>query len=198
MRLWTGVLAGLLLAQPACAHTVMAGSGVFELFLGGAILPFETPYLLMATLSLSLFIGCRDAVGFPKVFGFMTTGTLAGMVLPILVPGEPVLLLCAVAFVLAALSVLALPLADWIARLLALLTGGLIAFGCVAGHGFANLPWSTLVGVFAAIIFSVSVISEAFVVILKKWPHGITRIGTRVVASWIAAITILLAAFTFV
>ncbi len=192
----TLLLAGFAAGSPgvAHAHAFVAGQGAYQLFLEGASLPFHTPGLLLATISTGLFVGLWRVDGLPVVWPFLIGGVVVGLVGPSLALVDPTLALYALALTFAVLGAARLRYPANLARTLAAIAGALIAYGAVALHEGEAVPIAVHAGLFAGINFFVAagagVVSLPQRRIVAQWPV----LGLRILSSWLAAITMIMAA----
>jgi hydrogenase/urease accessory protein HupE len=196
-RLALVALAILLWASPAHAHLVTTGLGPLY---DGLVHFAVTPEDLIPTLALSLLAGLRGPshsrrVLFVLPFVWLLSG-LVGLAMPNATSALPITtrLAPAISFVLLG----ALLAGD--ARLPLAATAAIAAtLGALHGHlngtamAQAGLGITALLGIATAVFTLIALTSSTVVPLKAAWP----RIAIRVAGSWIAAIGLLLAGWTF-
>ncbi|MBC8130579.1 MAG: hypothetical protein H7Y08_09700 [Rhizobiaceae bacterium] len=195
-RLRPAALFGLtLLPSAAEAHAFTAGQGGYALFVEGASLLFHAPELVVAVLSIGLLIGLWNVEGMPIVWPFLAAGAAVGLFLPFLVLIDASIALYGLALCLGALAALDRPYPVATMRFVSALAGLTIAYGALSLHGTAGLPAMVTFGLFAGLNVAVPMVAGAATLPRRfstaPWP----KIGLRILASWLMAITIMMLGF---
>ena len=190
-----GAGAGLAAAAPAGAHSFAAGADAYALFVEAVGVPASEPPAAVALVALGLMAGIWHPDGMPRIWPALIAGAVVGVLaapavaLPL---GLPLLLLAVLTGGLGALAL------DWpralpagLAAVIAALAGAL----SLAGHAWGTLPLAVHAGVLVGINLLVTVpaglVAGTRRSIAAAWP----MIVWRALASWAAAVAILVAAF---
>ncbi|WP_204318695.1 hypothetical protein [Pseudooceanicola aestuarii] len=194
--LLTGAGGGALAPRRVSAHAFAAGSDSYDAFTEGAGSVLLYPEVLLPLVALALLAVLHRAEALPRVMPLLLAGAgLALLLAPRLGEGTAP---AAMGFgiVLAALAALVpnrLPRPAL--AVLALTTGGLSLSSLLHGQDLSALPVTLLLGVlFAALLLPMTVGGAARLVM--QGTGGWRAIALRVAASWIAAILLLMLAFT--
>jgi hypothetical protein len=192
------VAAALLALQPvaAQAHAFTAGADLYRQFVEGSTVPLVTAPILMLLLPLGLLAGLWRQNGMVLIWPGFALGLLAGIpAAPLASPGIA-LAASGVGIVLAVLAALAVPLTLWPARGLATLAGLTASMVSLEGHGWGELPVLIHLGILFGAHLVVMVPAALVASSLDHWnDRPWLRIGWRILASWSAAISVLLLAF---
>ncbi|WP_210530035.1 hypothetical protein [Rubellimicrobium arenae] len=179
--------AGLLLllgAGPAVAHGIPRNVGEGLAASGGPLLLPLLALGLMAVMARRREFVLAGAAGL-----------LAGLILAPWIGPNADLLALAAGFACAVLTATGLPLAGPGHMALAALTGTLAGAALTGGHDPRTLPAGGLAGLALGSLVALAG-PFALAPLLSRWP-GPLRIGLRVAASWVAAISALALSLTF-
>lgn len=185
-----GLLA-LTLPATAHAHTPIQGLGEVA---SGLLHPLTTPAHVLILLGLGLLIGQRQPLNLKTplltfvpasamALGLTCTGWVAGVNQPLLIT---------IAFAVGILVALDKPLPRWPTRCLFGLAAVLIGLDSRVENGGALAVFKTLLGTWISLLVVLcDVAIYGSYCTKRKW----TQIGTRVLGSWIVAISMLVLAF---
>lgn len=190
VRSWWPVFLFLLFPTSAQAHSDLR----LGPFAGGILHPLETPAHLLLLISLGLFLGQHPLLSLKSplvIFGFTTAVALL-LAAVINLSGIPQVPLFCLSLGLGALISSGFKPPGWIYLLLLVLP----AVGIGLDSGFGSLPmivacevlfatWVCLLVMVGYIAFYVSLLPA------RQW----SRIGVRILGSWIVAISVLILAF---
>jgi hydrogenase/urease accessory protein HupE len=191
------LLFGCLLSLDALAHSPFPG---IKGFYTGLLHPISTPEQVLALLALGIMLGLRWPGWFKVPFLAFASATLLGILLGQLdisrVFVEPLLLLVAV--VAATLSALYPTGLFALFVILASITGALIGLLSTPDSGSLTATVVTLVGSFVGANLALLYISGGVGEFQARFKQQWSRIGLRIVAAWLAAISVIMASLAFV
>jgi len=191
-------LAGALVVPGAArAHAFATGRDAYGNFLEGAGVALGSPGLLLPVLALAVMLGLWRREGLLKAWPHALAGSLIGLALAPLAGPWVATALLGIGLVLAALAALVppgriAPALPWLAAL----TAAIVLAAALEGHGFAEIPNATRVGLLFGVHFALSAGAGLVRYTRDRIAHPVTDIGWRVAASWLAAILVLYLAFT--
>jgi hydrogenase/urease accessory protein HupE len=181
----------------AAAHSPMPG---FEGFYVGLLHPLSTPGQLFALLAVGLMLGHR----FPERFAMPWLVFALALLLGILLGqtglklGHKETLLLSTAATAAALSAL-IPSGFWLAFvLLSGAAGALIGLLSTPDAGTLRDTLFTLAGSFVGANLALLYLSGGTGMLLDRFPQRWVHLGLRIAGAWIAAISLMMAAFSAV
>ncbi|MBV7379569.1 hypothetical protein [Maritimibacter dapengensis] len=185
-----------LLAGRAHAHSFTAGADAYGAFLEGAGVIFGTPGLMLPLVALGLLVALWQIEGLLTAWPIFLGGQVAGMIAAPLVGPSAALLPISFGLVLGALAAL-VPL-NRLGRavpVLAGLMGLVVMLAGLEGHAWGELTIPIYLGLLFGANVAVSATAGIVRVCRETWPGEATRIGARIIASWVAAILVLYLAF---
>lgn len=184
-------------ASRAAAHAFQAGAEGYTAFLEGARLPLDNPLILLALIAAGLMTGLWQRDGMPRVWLGLMAGLIAGLAFASLAPqniGFTALVMAVISAVLAA-AALRWPYA--LVLLVVTATGGATGLTALEGHALNEFPLTIPLGVFfganLALVIPAGLVAFSGDLIKARW----LNIGWRVLASWVGAISVMLAALNF-
>ena len=196
-----GAAAAVTLASnPAAAHAPIPG---IEGFYVGLLHPLSTPGQILALLALGLMLGLRIGRGLPVLVA-LAVGLLVGVGIGQVAArpdwAEPALLFMAI--VSAAISALSPTDREWMSLLVATgatagIVGMLLGINSTPDPGPTLAMLITLSGSFFGIVLISIYVSGGVVWLREKYTQQWVVVGIRVVAAWIGAVSILMAALIF-
>lgn len=185
---------------PAAAHAPVPG---IEGFYTGLLHPFTTPGQLLSVLALGLLLGLKLRKRLP-VIAALVVGLLAGMVAGQFdvrpAWAETALLLATV--MAAGIGALAPPDRVWpVLAVAAAVTAGLAGFflGLVStpDPGPVRAVVITLSGSFVSVVLVSLYIGAVVAWLRERFARQWMQVGIRIIAAWIGAVAILMAALSF-
>lgn len=181
-------------ASRAAAHAFQTGAESYAAFLEGVRVPLNDPLILLALVATGLMIGLWARDGMPRVWLGLLAGLIAGLALAPLAPQGVGLVALALAVVAAVLAAAAQRWPFALMLLLVTATGAATGLTALEGHGWGELPLTIALGVFfgvnMALVVPAGLVAFSSDLIKADW----LRIGWRVAASWVGAISVMLAA----
>lgn len=183
----------------AHAHAFTAGADAYSAFLEGVGVILGTPGIILPLVALGVMVMLWKPEGLLSAWPLFLVGQVIGLGLAPLVGPYAAVLPVSVGVVLAVLAAL-VPIARLgpAVPILAGMTGFVVMLAALEGHGWGELG----IPIYAGLLFGANIATAAMAGIIKilfeTWPGQITRIGTRILASWVAAILVLYLAFALV
>ena len=187
-------LAAIVLPGMAQAHNFKTGTA-FPQIIDATGAALNDPVLLLTLIPLGLMASIWQPEGLLKIWGPAAIGLLAGIPLAVIatpwfaVPALMIGIACAVLGILSR---------DYSPLLMKVMAGaaGLFAMRAVLeGHGFFQLPVAIYIGLFIGANAAFVVAAAIARAMVEKLPAVVARIAVRILASWTAAITLMLLAF---
>ena len=180
----------------AAAHSFESGADLYAQFVEGAGVVVTYPAVFLPLLALGLLLSLWHADGMVRAWPFFLAGQIAGIPLATLA-GEWILPVMMGAGVITAILAALLPQPGRaIALPTAAILGALTLMIGLEGHGFFELPilihLGLLFGANATVALAAGIARLAMDRVQADW----MRISLRVAASWIAAMLMLILAFT--
>jgi hydrogenase/urease accessory protein HupE len=190
------VLAGGLLSRDALAHSPVPG---IEGFYTGLLHPISTPEQVLALLALGMMLGLRWPSWFKVSFFVFASSTLLGIFLGQLgiAQGIAESTLLLVAVVAATLSALYPPGLFALFVILPSIAGALIGFLSTPDPGFLTATIVNLFGSFVGANLALLYIGGGVGWFRERFKGQWSQIGLRIIAAWIAAISVLAASLSF-
>lgn len=190
-------LAGCLLSIDALAHSPFPG---IKGFYTGLLHPISSPEQVLALLAVGIMLGLRWPGWFKIPFLIFAAATFFGILLGQFDFSrafvEPMLLLVAV--IAATLSALYPPGVFALSVILASITGTMIGLLSTPDSGSLTATIVTLFGSFIGANLALLYISSSIGWFKDRFKGQWSRIGIRIVAAWLAAISVLMASLAFV
>ncbi|WP_432690304.1 hypothetical protein [Pseudooceanicola sp. C21-150M6] len=183
------------MSTAANAHSFGAGTDTFQAFIDGSNAVLFSPVSLLPCLSLGLLLSLWTAEGMVKVWPILIAGHLAGFVLAPKVGAWVIPTLVLAGAVTATFAALLPRHTRMETMVLAAGLALLTMLVSLEGHGWLELAAPIYIGIFCAASFGVAAGAGLARLALERLPLAWVRIGLRVVASWLAAIQMLMAAF---
>ncbi len=189
-------LAVVAVPTSAAAHSFESGADLYAQFVEGASIVAIYPAVFLPLLSLGFLLSLWHPEGMVRAWPAFLIGQLAGIPLATLV-GEWILpAMMAAGIVVAALAAL-LPQPMRILCLgSAALLGALAFMLGLEGHRFLELPILIHLGIFFGVNAAVALAAGISRLAMERVDAPWMRITVRVAASWIAAMLMLILAFT--
>lgn len=189
-------LVGCLLSFDALAHSSFPG---IKGFYTGLLHPITTPEQLLALLALGVMLGLRWPGWFKIPFFAFVSATLIGIILGQfgILQGIGGFSLLLVAIVAATLAALYPPGQFALFVILAGITGALIGVMSTPDPGPLTATIVTLFGSFVGANLALLYVSAGVGWFHDRFEGQWSRIGLRIFAAWIAAISVLMAALVF-
>ncbi|MEJ6390391.1 hypothetical protein [Gymnodinialimonas ulvae] len=180
----------------AAAHSFESGADLYAQFVEGAGVVVTYPAVFLPLLALGLFLSLWHAEGMVRAWPVFLLGQLAGIAVAPLV-GEWILpLMMGTGLIVGALAAL-LPHPG---RIAALFFAGLLGILALAlgleGHALFELPVLIHLGLIFGTNATVALAAGIARLAMDRVPADWMRITLRVAASWIAAMLMLILAFT--
>lgn len=181
----------------AAAHSFESGADLYAQFVEGAGVVVTYPAVFLPLLALGLFLSLWHPEGMVRAWPAFLVGQLVGIALAPLV-GEWILpAMMGAGLAVAALAAL-LPQPDRILSLIFASTLGILALALgLEGHGLFELPALIHLGLIFGTNATVALAAGIGRLAMDRVPADWMRITLRVAASWIAAMLMLILAFTF-
>jgi len=191
------VLTAAVLPSPAAAHGFAPGANPWSQILAGASVPFAEPAILLALLPLGLALGIWRADGLPRLWTALAAGLAAGVVAAPLAGLSIAFAAILAGLATALMGAAALAWPTWLMGAATAGTGLVVAMTALEGHAPGSLPATVHIGMFMGA--GVAVGLPFALVALSRGPGTAPwlLIGWRVLASWLAAIALMLAALRF-
>ncbi len=191
---WLALVAGLL-AIPASAHAHASVEGMGK-FSAGLIHPLLTPSHLLILLGLGLWLGQHRPLQLRAPMLLFAPFSAAGLLMAgqLAIPEAWQLLLICLALGIAMLVVLSARLPAWAAQ--PLFAAAALAIGLDSGlDGSASVTTTAITLVATWLSLNLCIVNFAFYTSICP-EHKWVQIGIRVAGSWMAAICLLLLAFS--
>ena len=191
-------LAAIAWAMPvtASAHDFLK-SAAYESFVEGAGLAMGWPPSAILLCALALFASLSMRESMPSIWLHFIAGCIAGLAIAPWVPERPsgfVLLMAAVVATAAALR----PESRLSAlRALAAITGATACAALMAGHAHGEVPATAIAGVTLGANMLVAIVAGLVEAGMRHFRRPWLVIAFRAIASWVAAIAVLVLAFEF-
>lgn len=181
----------------AVAHSFESGADLYAQFVEGAGVVVTYPAVFLPLLALGLFLSLWHPEGMVRAWPAFLVGQLVGIALAPLV-GEWILpVMMGAGLAVAALAAL-LPQPDRILSLIFAATLGVLALALgLEGHALFELPALIHLGLIFGTNATVALAAGIGRLAMDRVPADWMRITLRVAASWIAAMLMLILAFTF-
>ncbi|WP_172300225.1 hypothetical protein [Pseudoruegeria sp. HB172150] len=188
-------LAIALRPDTGAAHAFQAGSGLYTQFLEGLTVTLTYPAILLCLLPMGLLAGVWRSGGLLSVWHWFIAAQVVGIFLAPLVPPEIYLATLSLGIVTAVLAALYPQPPRTVVITLAALTGLVATCAAFEGHALLEPPIAARAGVILGANLALSVAAALPDSTLERWPYPWLRIGWRIAASWLAAITVMVFAF---
>lgn len=189
--------AGLLAAGPANAHAFDTGADTYAQVLEGMGVPLSDPVILLALLPLGIALGIWRVDGVPQVWPALVAGLVAGAAAAPLAGLWIAFAAILAGLVAAVMGVAAFAWPFWVMAAVSAGVGLVAAMAALEGHALGSLPLSIYLGVILGALL-VAVVPAGLVSFTREEVRRTwVTIGWRVVASWIGAVTMMLAALRF-
>lgn len=184
--LWTG---------EAAAHAFDAGADAYNQVVEGIAVVLTYPGLLLPLLALGVFVSLWRMEGLPLVWPAFLLGQVAGVILGAFTGPWVGGAAMAVGVVVAALAALR-PRANAVAAQgIAAMAGLAVMAAAFEGHGLFELTVWIHIGLFLGTNMVLAVAAGLARLSLERVTAAWMGIGWRIVASWIAAVLVLVLAF---
>jgi hypothetical protein len=197
VRRTAAVVLAAVLPAPALAHGFVPGGDPWSQILGGALIPWSDPALLLALLPLGLTLGLwrRDAVA--RLWPAFAAGIGAGLLSAPLAGLSISLAAVLTGLASAILGVAGLSWPNWLMTAAAAATGLVASMAAFSGHAAGSIPATGALGILGGMALAAglpfALVSASRDLTAAPW----LGIGWRIAASWLAATAILLAALRF-
>ena len=190
-------LAAVVAAGEADAHAFDTGADVYSQVIEGMGVPLQDPAILLALLPLGIALGIWRIDGVPRVWPALVAGLVAGAAAaPLAGPSIGFAAILA-GLAVAIMGVAALAWPFWLMAAVSAGVSGLAAMAALEGHAPGSLPAPIYLGVILGSLL-VTVVPAGLVSFTREEVRQAwVTIGWRVAASWIGAITLMLAALRF-
>ncbi|MEY3037665.1 MAG: hypothetical protein RL143_232 [Pseudomonadota bacterium] len=189
----------LLLSTNAEAHSFGAGTDLFASFIEGAKVILFEPITLFACLSLGLLLTLWRANGLLIALPYLIGATIFGFLSATFAPAWTITALLIIGTINSALAALVRNNSQIVVITISIATGFLCQFVALEGHAWMELSAAIYLGLIIGTYFCVVAASGLSQVLLERFNNAQwSRITLRVVASWLAAMQILMFAFQFV
>lgn len=195
-RLALAALAASIPASQADAHAFEAGADYYAQFVEGASVILTYPELLLPVLALGLLLTLWHPDGLPRVWAIYIGGLVAGIFGAAVVGPWMAIVLLALGVLTSALAAVMPRHSYGEAAVLAGVTGVLVMAGGLEGHGLFELGLFIHLGLFFGANIALAVPAALTRLAFMQSEAAWIRIGARVAASWIAAVLVLILAFT--
>lgn len=194
LRFTLGGLAAIA-AGRAEAHAFDAGADAYGQVVEGFAVILSYPGLLLPILALGVLLSLWKDDGLPRVWPMFllaqVAGVLAGAYLGIWVGIAAMAVGCVTAIAAALLPHISV----WVAQTLAVATGLAVMASAFEGHGLFELSVFIHFGLLLGANMTVAIAAGLARIALQRFPDPWMRIAWRIVASWICAVLVLVAAF---
>lgn len=181
---------------PARAHAFATGQDASGAILDGVGVVLASPVLLLPVLALAVALALWQSDGLVRAWPHFLIGTLVGMAAAPYAGSWAAVLPMGLGLVVAALAALApLDRLGPALPLLAGLAGFATLLAALEGHGWADVPLPTRLGILIAAHATLAVAAGLVAVSRARIAHPLTTTLWRIVASWLAAILLLYLAF---
>ena len=184
-----------LCATQAEAHAFKSGADFYAQFQEGVSVILAYPQTLLPLLALGVLLSLWQPEGLLRVWPMFLAGLVIGFFAGPLVGTWIVSTTLAVGIATAILAAILERHSDIETKSLGFGLGFLTMASSLEGHAFFELPFFIYFGIFLAANMVVAVAAGLTRYALERWKQNWMRIVWRVVASWIAAISLLLIAF---
>lgn len=189
----------LLLSTNAEAHSFGAGTDLFASFIEGAKVILFEPITLFACMSLGLLLTLWRANGLLIALPYLIGATIFGFLSATFAPTWTITALLIIGTINSALAALVRNNSQIVVITISIATGFLCQFVALEGHAWMELSAAIYLGLIIGTYFCVVAASGLSQVLLERFNNALwSRITLRVVASWLAAMQILMFAFQFV
>ncbi len=180
----------------AAAHSFESGADLYAQFVEGAGVVVTYPAVFLPLLALGFFLSLWQPEGMVKAWPYFLVGQVAGIAVAPLV-GEWILpVMMASGIVVGALAAL-LPQPTRVLSLFFAAVLGMVALALgLEGHRLFELPILIHLGLIFGANAAVALAAGIARLAMEKVPADWMRITVRVAASWIAAMLMLILAFT--
>ena len=197
MRRIAAAVTAVFSAEPALAHAFNAGADGFAQFVEGASVPLVDPAIFLALLPLGITLGIWRVDGVARVWPAFLAGIVAGLVIAPMAGIWIAFVAILTGFVVAVMGVAALVWPVWLMTAVSAVVPVVAMMTALEGHPHGSLPLPVYFGVMVGVTL-VAVVPSGLVAFTreandKAWVTS----GWRVAASWVGAITMMLAALRF-
>lgn len=186
----------VLLAAPAQAHSFLAEGGAYDLFVEGTTIILKDVRLLLPILALGLLISLWKADGLINAWPANIAGNVLGVPLAVLVSDKIILIYLLIGVFVGLIASLTPKRSSTEIKVLALVLGIVSMLSALEGHGFFELPFAIYLGLIFGLNLVLAVTANIFGLILSTFEVKWVNIAIRAVASWSAAIGILIFAIS--
>ncbi len=191
------VAAVALLPSVAAAHGYIPGADPWSQIIAGALVPVTDPALLLALLPLGLTLGIWSTEGLPRVWPALAAGLVAGAAAAPLAGLSIAFAAILTGLATALLGAAALAWPFWLMAVVSAGTGLVTGMAALEGHAFGTLPMTLHLGIVGGALVTVAVPFALVAATRDLVPAPWLTIGWRVASSWLAAISLMLAALRF-
>lgn len=188
------LLPALLLPGAAQAHNFKTGTAITQAMdaVGAAL---NDPVLLLTLIPLGVLASIWQIEGLLKLWGWAAVGLLAGVPLAAVATPWFIVLSLALGVVCAVLGVIARDYPTRTLQALAVVVGLVAMMTLLEGHGFLELSVAIYAGLLLASVAVIGIAAAVTRLVVEKLPGAVARIAGRILASWAAAIALMLLAF---
>jgi len=180
------------------AHSFKTGADTVEAFFDGANAVLFSPMSLLPSLALGMFLSLWHSEGLVKAWPALILGHVAGFVLAPMVGPWVIPAALAIGTLVATGAALLSRHFRAAALTLSALTGLFTLLAGLEGHTWLELEPAIYLGIFAAASVAVAIGAGLTRLVLEQLDYDWTRIGLRIVASWLAAVQVMMMAFLMV
>ncbi|MCC0030160.1 MAG: hypothetical protein H6891_07860 [Brucellaceae bacterium] len=176
------------------AHAVGAGDGPFRAFWIGVLEVFASPPVVVAILASALMATIWRADALLRLWPALAAGTLAGAVVAFAEVANPLAVALCGATLLGLLGSAGSPLSAGAMRVVAVAAGVVLSVSALGWHSWSMAPATSYAGTLVALnggfALAAGLLGAAKAAVRKAW----FDIALRAVASWLVAVTLMMAA----
>ncbi len=187
----------LLAADPALAHAFDTGADGFSQFIEGAGVPLSDPAIFLALLPLGITLGIWRVDGVARIWPAFLFGLVAGVMVAPLAGISIAFAAILTGLAVSVMGVAALRWPFWLMAAVSTVVPVVAVMTSLEGHAPGTLPLPVYLGVLVGATLAVFVPSGVVAFTREAVDRAWVTIGWRVAASWIGAITMMLAALRF-
>jgi hypothetical protein len=186
----------LCLPGRAVAHAFQGGAEPYAQFVEGAGVILAYPGILLPVLAMGVAISLWQTEGLPRVWPFALAGQVVGVFAAVLAGPWIAMAVMALGVCTAVLAALWPESRRGVITAFCFLSGLGAVSVALEGHGLFELSVFIQLGILFGVNLVLAVGAGAAALTLERVPAAWMQIGWRVVSSWIAAILLLVLAFT--
>jgi hypothetical protein len=181
----------------AAAHDFAAFGDPWSQILAGALVPLSDPALLLALVPLGVALGLWREDGLPRLWPALAAGLAAGAAAAPLAGLSTAFAASLAGLATGLMGAAARAWPVWLMAAASVVTGLVAGMTALEGHSLATLPGTIHLGVLMGALVTVAAPFGLVSATRERVPPPWPMIGWRVVASWLAAIALMLAALSF-